>query len=68
MGGVVGGCSRDDGASMGNEPTTSYAICAVQRSGSFLLCEALKLRVQETALSEVPRWGQAMDTQALGTD
>jgi len=24
------------------KPHTSYAICAVQRSGSFLLCEALK--------------------------
>ena len=24
------------------KPHTSYVICAVQRSGSFLLCEALK--------------------------
>jgi LPS sulfotransferase NodH len=32
------------------KPHISYAICAVQRSGSFLLCEALK----NTGLAGVP--------------
>jgi trehalose 2-sulfotransferase len=52
------------GGGGGSEVRTSYVICAVQRSGSFLLCEALK----NTGLAGVPEEYFLCDAQGVWED